>query len=125
MIQDYSTQNQSKRNSDIMNTRLNEALIEAVDAGLLFLGENSKKAIYFYLERNCKIRREEIALKFEGFRKALEDMFGSGAELINAVIMKELQTKLDLEEEGDFELTSHVSVIQEIHSIDRSKRERS
>jgi len=108
-----------------MNTRLNEALIEAVDAGLLFLGENSKKAIYFYLERNCKIRREEIALKFEGFRKALEDMFGSGAELINAVIMKELQTKLDLEEEGDFELTSHVSVIQEIHSIDRSKRERS
>jgi len=125
LIQNYSTQDQSKRNSSIIDTRLNEALLESVDSGLLLLGENTRKVIYLHLERNLKIRREEIALRFEEFKKALEDMFGLGAELINAAIIKELQTKLDLEEKGDFELTSHVSVIQEIHSVGRSKREKS
>lgn len=109
----------------MVNTCLNETLLEAVDSGLLFLGEDSRKVIYLHLERNLKIRRKEIALKFEEFRTALEDMFGPGGALINAVIMKKLQTKLNFEEKGDFELTSHVSVIQKIHSVDRSKREKS
>ena len=124
MIQEQSIQNKGKRNSGTIDASLNEALLEAIDSGLLFLGENSRKVIYLHLEKNLKIRREEIALKFEEFKKALEDMFGSGAELINTVIIKELQTRLDVGEKGDFEISSQVSIIQEIHSCDRSKRER-
>ena len=49
----------------MINASLNKALLDAVDSGLLVLGENSRKAIYFHLEKTFKIKREEIAQKFE------------------------------------------------------------
>jgi hypothetical protein len=108
----------------MINTSLNEALIEAVDSGLLVLGENSRKAVYFHLEKTFKIKREEIMLKFDEFKEALEDIFGPGAEIIKTVIIKELQTKLDLdfEEKEDSELASYVGTIQEILNVERLKR---
>jgi hypothetical protein len=108
----------------MIDNNLNKALIDAVDSGLLILGENSRMAIYFHLDKTFKIKREEIALKFGEFKKALENIFGPGAEIIKAVITKELQTKLDLdfEEKGDFELANYVDIIQEIHNVKRPKR---
>jgi len=110
----------------MIDASLKKALLEAVDSGLLVLGENSREAIYFHLEKTFKIKREEIALKFEEFKEALEDIFGSGAELIETIIIKELQTRLDLEleEKGDFELSSYVSIIPEIHHEERQKEEK-
>lgn len=100
--------NPSKRNLTMIDTNLKKTLLDAVDSGLLILGENSRKVIYFHLEKTFKIKREEIALKFEEFKEALEVIFGPGAEIIKTVIMRELRTRLDLnlEEEGDFELAS-------------------
>ncbi len=124
MAHNPSNQNRSKRNLDMIDNNLNKALIDAVDSGLLVLGENSRMAIYFHLDKTFKIKREEIALKFGEFKKALENIFGQGAEIIKAVITKELQTKLDLdlEEKGDFELANYVDIIQEIRNVKRPKR---
>lgn len=110
---------------DIINTNLKKALLESVDSGLLVLGENSRKAIYFHLEKTFKIKKEEIALKFEEFKEALENIFGPGAEVIKAVIAKELRAKLDLdfEEKEDFELFSYVG-IQEPHKVESRKEEK-
>lgn len=113
-----------KGNLDMIDTDLNEALVDAVDSGLLVLGENSRKAIYSCLEKNFKIKREEVAPKFEEFKEALEDILGSGAEILKKIIIREIQTKLELnlEEKGNFEATNHVSTIQETHKSRRHNR---
>jgi len=108
----------------MIETNLNRALLDAVDSGLLVLGENSRMAIYFHLDKTFKIKREEIAKKFGEFKKALENIFGPSAEIIKAVIKKELRTRLDLdfEEIEGFELANYVDVIQEIRNVKRSKK---
>lgn len=108
----------------MIDTSLNKVLLDAVDSGLLILGENSRMAIYFHLDKTFKIKREEIALKFEEFKEALENIFGPGAEIIKAVIVRELQTRLDsdFEEKGTFELASYVDLIQEIRNVKRPSR---
>jgi hypothetical protein len=110
----------------MINASLNKALLDAVDSGLLVLGENSRKAIYFHLEKTFKIKREEIALKFEEFKESLEDIFGPGAEIIKEAIIRELRAKLDLdfEEKESFELASYVGIIQEVHNVGRQKEEK-
>lgn len=126
MVRNRTSRNQSERNLNMVDANLKKTLLDAVDSGLLVLGENSRKAIYFHLEKTFKIKREEIALKFEEFKEALEDIFGPGAEIIKTAIMKELRTMLDLnfEEKGDFEISSSLAIIQEIHSAERKKEEK-
>jgi len=110
----------------MINASLSKALLDAVDSGLLVLGENSRKAIYFHLEKTFKIKKEEIALKFEEFKEALEDIFGPGAEIIKEVIIRELRAKLDLdfEEKEGSELASYVGIIQEVHDVEGQKEEK-
>jgi len=109
----------------MIDPNLNMALLDAVDTGLLILGENSRKAIYFHLERTFKIKREEIGLRFKEFQEALQDVFGPGAEVINALIAKELQSTLTSEEKEHFEIAVNFGSIQEINQTKRPKRGKS
>lgn len=70
-------------------------LIEAVDDGFSSLGESCKQAIYFHLENTFKIKRQEIPSKIEDFAKAIEQIFGPGAKLIEIEIMKVLRQKVE------------------------------
>lgn len=65
-------------------------LLLAVDQALSSLGESSKHAIYFYLDRNFSIEKHEIPNKIESFKEALEDVFGVGASFLEVMIMKQL-----------------------------------
>lgn len=71
-------------------------LIESVDEGLLALGESPRKAIYFHLERSYSLKKHEIPQKLGVFAFGLEEMFGSGAIVIEKVIMEKLYSKLGL-----------------------------
>jgi hypothetical protein len=64
-------------------------LLEAVDEGLCILGESSKQAIYFHLERNFGIKKDEIPSKLEAFSGALEQIFGFGANFIEISITRD------------------------------------
>jgi len=68
---------------------------EAVDEALQFLGESGKTAVYFYLERNWSIRKEDIAKNPEAFFKGLRKMFGPGSEVLEQVIRRKLKSKLE------------------------------
>lgn len=68
-------------------------LLEAVDEGLSSIGESSKQAIYFYLEKTFKIKRDEIPYKIEDFVGAIEKIFGLGANFLEILIMKRLYEK--------------------------------
>ena len=72
-----------------------ELLLEAVDEGLSSLGESSKQAIYFHLEKDSGIKREEIPRKIQGFTDRIEQIFGLGASFLQILIMRHLYERAD------------------------------
>ena len=71
-------------------------LIEAVDHGLRILGESSRKAILYHLERDYSVTKRKVPEHPEAFRKGLESIFGAGSLVIERSILKYLYSKLGL-----------------------------
>jgi len=69
-------------------------MLEAVDEGLSSLGNTSKQTIYSHLEKTFKIKKQDIFLKIEKFAKAIEEIIGPGAKLLEIQIMKNLYRKI-------------------------------
>ena len=77
-----------------MRTDFEKLVLEAIDEGLSSLGESSKQAIYFHLERTFDIRREEIPDRMSAFSQAIENIFGAGAGCLEILIMQRLYEKV-------------------------------
>ncbi|MFQ6065637.1 MAG: hypothetical protein ACE5L6_09240 [Candidatus Bathyarchaeia archaeon] len=91
-----------------------KSLLRAVEEGLLTLGESPRKVIYYYLKTKFQLKREDIPEKAEQFDKALNSIFGPGAEVIERYIVKDLyqRLKLNLEEKKDFKFVDYVREAQ-------------
>jgi len=74
--------------------RFEKLLLEAVDETLSSLGDSSKEAIYFHLEKTFSINKQDIPHKIEEFANAVEKIFGPGAKLLEIKIMKRLYEKI-------------------------------
>jgi len=80
-----------------------DVLFEAVDEGLLTLGESGKEAVYFHLQNLCSLRRVDVSDRPEIFVEGIRKIFGVGAEVIERSIVMSLYRKLGLkykEKEG-------------------------
>ena len=73
------------------------ALLDAIDNGLLGLGEVVRDTIYDRFDRKYQLKREEIPEKLDIFHKALQGMLGAGATVIETQIAKIFDKKLNLE----------------------------
>lgn len=71
-------------------------LLEAVDASLASLGESSKQAIYYHLEKGFNIKKQEIPSNIGAFSCAVEKIFGLGANFLESLILKRLYEKAGL-----------------------------
>ena len=69
-------------------------LLEAIDEGLSLLGESAKQVVYFHLEKNFKINRQDIPYKIKEFTDAIEKIFGNGAKILEIHIIKCLFKKV-------------------------------
>jgi hypothetical protein len=69
-------------------------LLEAVDESLSSLGDSAKQSIYFHIEKNFKIAKNDIPHRFKEFADGLEKIFGAGAKFIEILIMKNLHEKI-------------------------------
>ena len=76
--------------------RFRQVLLEAVDDGLLTLGESGRKAIYFHLQNLYSIKREDIPDQPEAFVEGLRKIFGKGAEVIEKAMAKSLYNRLGM-----------------------------
>jgi hypothetical protein len=89
-------------------------MLDAVDEGLSSLGESSKQAIYFHLERSFDLRREEIPDRIGAFSQAMENIFGAGAGCLEVLIMQRLYEKvggaLEWDKSKGFSLVEYVTV---------------
>ena len=92
-------------------------LLEAVDEGLSSIGESSKQAIYFHLEKGFRIKKHEIPCKIDGSAKAIEKIFGLGASFLEILIMKSLYRRIgltvELHEPKDFTFTVYVAAAKQ------------
>ena len=91
-------------------------LLDAIDETLMRLfNETAVKSIYFYLERICHLRREEIPEKPDIFSNSLRRLLGSGATIIEDGILKKLYFKLDLQlaEEQGYEFPDYIHELRD------------
>lgn len=86
------------------------SVLEAIDDGLLVLGEGGRFATYYQIEKRHGIKRDEIIDDLEGFHEALKGLFSTGAEIIERRIEKSLYEKLGLrfEENPNWTLINYV-----------------
>jgi hypothetical protein len=80
------------RRKETMN--FEEVFLEAIDEEFSCLGETGKRTIYFYLETKYKIKKHDIPVRIEAFTEAIEDIFGTGAKLLEIRILKNLFKKI-------------------------------
>ncbi len=89
---------------------LDAKILEAIDEGLLLLGENPREALYLQLERVFKLRREEIPHKLETFHICLEHYFDAGSRTLEQMITKTYCRKVNLifDEDRNLSLIDYV-----------------
>lgn len=110
------------------NPEFDTLLREAVDEGLSSVGDSSKQAIYFHLEKTFRIEKEEIPLKIEDFAEAIEKIFGLGANFLEILIMKHLYNKIgqgsdQLESVSDFSFGEYVTAARRGFSTNQTLTE--
>jgi hypothetical protein len=97
-------------------TEFDRLLLEAVDEALSSIGESSKQAIYFHLEKGFNIKKLEIPKKTWEFSVAIEKIFGLGANFLEILIMKSLYRKVNkkvqLARPEDFEFATYVAALK-------------
>jgi hypothetical protein len=82
------------------NEELNNVLLEAIDETLKeVFKEIGANVIYNFLENSYHLNSEEIAEKSEIFANGLDSLLGSGASVVEKLILENLYHKLELEYE--------------------------
>jgi len=75
-----------------------QLLLDSIDEALMHLfNESAAKSIYVYMKNMCNLKREDIAKKIDVFSTSLERLLGSGALVIENLILKILSSKAQLE----------------------------
>jgi hypothetical protein len=82
-----------------------QALLAAVDSGLMTLGNSGKRVFYECLQMKYGIAKEDIPNKFDLFVTTLENVFGKAVCLIEMQIMETLHQYCP-----DFEFKSDIGV---------------
>jgi hypothetical protein len=67
-----------------------DKILGCVDRGMASLGESARQAILWHIERNSRVKRKEIPTKPQEFIKALKEMLGPGASLVERLIVREV-----------------------------------
>jgi hypothetical protein len=73
-----------------------QILLEAVDYGLMVLGEIVRQTIYGRIEKDHGLKRTEIPEQLEAFHKALGSVLGVSAKTVEKLIAKNLYQRLGL-----------------------------
>ena len=73
-----------------------QLVLKCIDDGLLVLGEDGKSVVLWWWETKRNMRRKDIPSHVDEFIKLLEEVFGSGAKIIESHITKEVQRAFHL-----------------------------
>jgi hypothetical protein len=69
-------------------------LLRSIDEALNSLGESVNQTIYFHIEDKFGIIKDEIPVKLHEFQEGLKEIFGTGAQFVEILIMKKLHMNI-------------------------------
>lgn len=75
---------------NLLQTRFDELLSEAIDEELCSLGEPTKNYLYSHLENNYGVQKQDIPKEINVFSKMLHRIFGSGDSRLEIKFMEKL-----------------------------------
>jgi hypothetical protein len=81
---------------DAYEEDFDDILLETIDETLSVLGEPVKSAVYFHLQTNFNISKNEIPKKITEFSDIIHKIFGSGAGRFEIKLMKTFHSKIDV-----------------------------
>lgn len=101
----------------LLNRGCEKLLLDAVDEGLAWLGDSARQTIYYYLENDFNVKRQDIPRKIEEFADAIEKIFGAAAGLLEIQIMKKLREKVGdisrcFPEQEDLVFTEYIKTVR-------------
>jgi len=92
-------------------------LLEAIDDAFSTLGDSARQSIYFHLETNFNIAKNDIPRCIEDFGDGLTRIFGPGSRFLEILIMKKLYEKveqpLEWDESKELVLADYVTAARE------------
>jgi hypothetical protein len=83
-----------KKKHKLRENSFETTVLDAVDEGFAPFGRFGKQVIYIHLENTFKIKKQEIPYKIEEFADAIEQIFGTGAKLIEIKILEVLHDRI-------------------------------
>jgi hypothetical protein len=97
---------------------IDELIFQTIDEALSILGKRSREAIYYFLESDYGLSKEEIPSNLNRFHEALRMIFGAGAyaleKHIRSCLEKKFGTYLPLSKDLDL-----IEFVMEIKKINR------
>jgi hypothetical protein len=100
-----------------------QKILQCIDDGLQTLGDSGKKAVYYYLKKNYRLKREEIPKKPEIFCRGLTLMFGEeGADIIEKWIVEKLKMGFNLKHQSKITFAKAINMIKARASKASSQR---
>ena len=93
-------------------------LLCAIDEALNSLGKSVRQSIYFHIEKQFSVARNEIPEKLQEFQGGLKEIFGTGAQFIESLIIKNLHTRI-----GYPRVTAQSKKLEFLEHLDASKQD--
>ena len=108
----------------IREARFNELLLEVIDDNLNRLfGGMAGNLVYSFLKTVASLDREDITSDLVGFDAGLRKLLGSGATVLEKVIVKDLYSRLGLSVPLDDSFTELIEKAKNSYSMRRGKIE--
>ena len=85
------------------------------------LGESAKAAIYFHIERNSSVRKEEIPKKPRDLSVAIRKIFGEGGLVLEKLMLTKLCERLQVSR-GRIEGMDFASAVEELRKLSTGPR---
>lgn len=72
-------------------------LLDAIDDGLMNLGESTKSLLYTYLAAALSLKKDQIPKRLQDFTAAIGDIFKLGRKVIDGLVLKTLCEKINVD----------------------------
>jgi hypothetical protein len=104
--------------SNKSESSIDELIFQAIDEALSILGKRSREAVYYFLESDYGLSKEEIPSNLKMFHEVLRMIFGAGAyaleKHIQSCLEKKFSTYIPLSKDKDL-----IEFVVEIKKINR------
>ena len=106
----------NEKDTKMQNGNFEKLLTAAVENAFSSLFHSNKQILYSHLLRCYNINKQAIPYAFDDFVNALQEIFGSGAKLVEIEIMKSLyalvQNYTFIPNQSDLSFTEYVTAIR-------------